>query len=54
MRDDLIETHEILSGLDRENAERMFPLVGETGTRGQGLKIRSLSFQRMKRITFYP
>jgi len=40
MRADLIETHRILKGLDRVNAERMFPLMGESGTRGQSLRIK--------------
>ena len=31
---DLIETHKILTGLDMVDSERMFPMVGESTTRG--------------------
>ena len=34
LRGDLIETYKILSGLDRVDSERMFPMVRESRTRG--------------------
>jgi len=45
LRGDLIETYEILRGFVRVDAERMFPFVGESGTRRHSLKIRALPFQ---------
>ena len=39
VRGDLIETHKILNCLDRVYAERMFPLLRESRTRGRCLKI---------------
>ncbi len=38
MRGDLIETYKILTGLDRLDAGRMFPMVGESSTRGSQSK----------------
>ena len=34
VRGGLIETYKILTGLDRVDSERMFPMVGESRTRG--------------------
>ena len=34
----LIETYKILTGLDRVNSERMFPMVGESRTRDHCLR----------------
>ena len=34
LRGDLIETYKILNGLDRVDVGKMFPLAGETRTRG--------------------
>ena len=45
MRGDLIGTYWILKGLDRINAERMFPLMGESRTRGQGLRIKDTNLR---------
>ena len=40
MRGDLIETYKILTGLDRVDSERMFPMMGESRTRGHSSRIR--------------
>ena len=40
VRGDLIETYKILTGLDRVDSERMFPMVGESRSRGHSLGIR--------------
>ena len=41
----MIETYKILRGLDRVDVERMFPLVGESGTREYCLKIKSCPYK---------
>ena len=41
---DLMETYKILTGLDRVDAGRMFPMVGESRTRGHSLRIQSRPF----------
>uniref|UniRef100_A0A4W3INU8 Gephyrin n=1 Tax=Callorhinchus milii TaxID=7868 RepID=A0A4W3INU8_CALMI len=40
IRSDLIETYKILKNLDRVDALRLFPLVGESKTRDHSLKIK--------------
>ena len=40
MTGDLIETYKIMKGIDKIEAERLFPLMGETRTRGLSLKIK--------------
>ena len=40
MRGNLIETYRILRGFNRVDAERLFPLVGESRTRGHNLRVR--------------
>ena len=50
---DLIETYRILRGLDRVDVERMFPLVGETGTRGRCLRAKERSFKTEMRRNFF-
>ena len=45
VRGDLIETYKILTGLDRVDSERMFPMVGESRTRGHNLRIRDKPFR---------
>ena len=40
MRKDFIETYKIMKGIDKIEAGKLFPMVGETRTRGHGLKIR--------------
>ena len=45
MRGDLIETYKILIGLDMVNAGRMFPIVGESRTRGHSLRIQGRPFR---------
>jgi len=43
MRGDLIATYRILrGGSDRVDAERLLPLVGESGTRGNNLRVRGV------------
>ena len=53
MRGDLIETYKILTGLDRVDAGRIFPMVGESRTRGHSLRIRGRSFRTEMRIHFF-
>jgi len=51
---DLVETFQMLRGVDRVAVERMFPLVGVSGTQGHCLKIRGCSFKtEMRRNMFY-
>jgi len=50
---DLIETYRTLKGLDRVDVERMFPLVGETRTRGHNLRARGLSLTTDMRRDFF-
>ena len=45
MRGDQVETYRILRGLDRVDVERMFPLVGETRTRGHKLRVKGCSLK---------
>ena len=45
MKGDLIETYKILTGLDRVDSGRMFPVVGESRTRGHSLRIRGKPFR---------
>ena len=52
MRGDLIETYRIVKGLDRVDVERMFPLVGESWTRGHSLRIKGRSFRKEMRRNF--
>ena len=40
MRGDLIETYKIMKGIVKIEAGKLFPLAGETRTRGHSLKIR--------------
>ena len=44
VRGKLIETYKILTGLDRIDSERMFPMVGESRTRSHSLRIRGKTF----------
>ena len=53
MRGDLIETRWILRGLDRVDAERLFPLVGESRTRGHHLRVRGRTFKTAMRRNFF-
>ena len=53
MRGDLIETYKILTGLDRIDSERMFPMVGESKTRGHSLRIRGKPFKTEVRRNFF-
>ena len=53
MRGDLTETYKILTGLDRVNSERMFPMVGESRARGHSLKIRGKPFRIEVRRNFF-
>ena len=53
MRGDLIETYRILRGLDRVDVEKMFPLVGKTGTRGHNLRLKGQSFKTEMRRNFF-
>jgi len=53
VRGDLIETYKILTGLDRVESERMFPMVEESRTRGCSLRIRGKPFRTEVRINFF-
>ena len=44
MRGDFIETYRIVRGLDRVDMGKMFPLVGETRTRGHNLRVKGQIF----------
>ena len=46
MRGDLIETHKIMKEMDKIKAGKLFPLAGETRTRGHSLKVRGSRFRR--------
>ena len=52
MRGDLRETYKILTGLDRVDSERMFPMMGESRTRGHSLRIRGKPFRTARRNSF--
>ncbi len=45
MRGDLIETYKVLKGIDRVDAERLFPLAGVYRTREHSLRIRGRPFK---------
>ena len=53
MRGDLVETYKILTRLDRVDSERMFPMVGESRTRGYSLRIRGKPFRTEVRRNFF-
>ena len=52
MRGDLMETYKIMKGVDKMEARKLFPLVGETRTRGHSLKIRGSRFRLELRRNF--
>jgi len=53
VRGDLIETYKILTGSDRVDSERMFPMVGESRTRDNSLRIRGKPFRTEVRRNFF-
>ena len=53
VRGDLIETYKILRGLDRVDSKRMFPMVGESRTRGHSLRIIGKPFRTEVRANFF-
>ena len=53
MRENLIETYQIMKGLDKIEAGKLFPLSGETRTRGHSLKIRESKFRTELRRNFF-
>ena len=53
MRGDLIETYKIMKGINKIEAGKLFPLVGETRTRGISLKIRGSRFRTELRRNFF-
>ena len=53
LRGDLIETYKILKELDKLDAGRLFPMLGESRTRGHSLRIRGDSFRTEMRKTFF-
>ena len=52
MRGDLIETYKIIKGLDTLEAGNMFPMLGESRTRGHSLRIRVSHLERRRGNTF--
>jgi len=53
LRGDLIEVYKILKGNNRVDKGELFPLVGDSRTRGHNLKIRAMPFRRDVRKHFY-
>ena len=53
VKGDLIETYKILTGLDRVDSEKMFPMVGEFRTRDRSLRIRGKPFRTEARRNFF-
>ena len=53
VRGNLIETDKIITGLDRVDSERMFPMVGESRTMGHSLRIRGKPFRTEVRRNFF-
>ena len=53
MRGDLIETYKIMKGIAKIEAGRLFPLVGETRTRGHSFKIKGSRFRTELRRNFF-
>ena len=53
LRGDLIETYKILKGLERLDAGRLFPMLGESRTRGHSLRIRGRPFRMEMRKNFF-
>ena len=53
MRGDLIETCKIMKGVDKIEAGKLFPLAGETRTRGHSLKIKQSKFRTELRRNFF-
>ena len=55
LRGDLIETYKILKGLDKLDAGRLFPMLGESRTRGHSLRVRGNSFRtEMSKNVLHP
>ncbi|XP_051873382.1 RNA-directed DNA polymerase from mobile element jockey isoform X2 [Pristis pectinata] len=53
MRGDLVATFKMLTGKDRVDVARLFPLVGVSRTRGHNLRIRGYSFKTEMRRSFF-
>ena len=53
VRGDLLETYKILTGLDRVDSIRMFPMVVESSTRGHSLRVRDDRFGTEVRRNFF-
>ena len=53
MRGNLIETYKIVKGLDTLEAGNMFPMLGESRTRGHSLRIRGKPFRTEMRKHFF-
>ena len=53
MRGDHIETYKILTGLGRIDAGRIFPMVGQSRTRGHSLRIQGRPFRTEVRRHFF-
>ena len=53
MRREFRETYKILTGLDRADSERMFPMLGESRTRGRRLRISGKPFTTEMRRDFF-
>ena len=49
----LVYRYKILKGLDRLDAGKMFPMLGESRTRGHSLRIRGRPFRTEMRKNFF-
>ena len=53
MRGDLIEIYKILKGIDKVNADQMFPLMGRSTTRGHRYRLRGSGFKTEMRGKYF-
>ena len=53
MRGDLIEVYKILKGIDKVNVDQMFPLVGQSQTRGHRYRLRGGRFKTEMRRNYF-
>ena len=53
MRGDLAEMYKIIKGLDKLDAGKMFPILGESRTRGHSLRIKGRAFYTEVRSNFF-
>ncbi|XP_072107366.1 uncharacterized protein [Mobula birostris] len=53
MRGDLIETFRMLKGMDRVDVAKLFPMMGESSTRGHDFRIEGRPFRTEMRKNFF-